>query len=294
MSKNSASEIKLENDVTIYTESYGDKTNKPILLLHGAGNSRLNWSEDFCKKLSNEGFYVIRMDSRDAGLSKKFPFGNPGYGLMDLVHDVIGVLDHFEIQKINVVGVSQGAALTQLLAIHYPERVASICLISSTPGGPGHDANDLPSATEEITAIFNDPNPSQPDWKNKEEVVNYLIEAERPFGGSIFDEEFTRRIASDTYDQMSELVATQVTNPFMIDAGDPWRDKLAKITVPTLVVHGSEDPFFPVEHGKALAQEIPNARLLIVDGMGHANISKSVWDLLIENIKKLVEGQPNG
>jgi pimeloyl-ACP methyl ester carboxylesterase len=288
MTKNLAHEIKLENDVTIYTESYGDKADKPILLLHGAGNSMLNWSEDFCEKLSNEGFYVIRMDSRDAGRSKKYPLGNPGYGLMDLARDVIGVLDNLHIQKINLVGVSQGAAITQLLAIHYPARVASICLISATPGGPGHATGDLPSMTSEIAALFSGPGPSDPDWSSEEEVVNYLVEAERPFSGSAFDEELTRHMATDTFNLVPEL-ANQLTNPYMIDAGDPWRKRLAEIGVPTLIVHGSEDPLFPLEHGKALAKEIPHANLLVIDGMGHANMPRSAQGVLIENIKELIK-----
>ena len=288
MSKNFSDEIQLDNDITIYLEAYGDKTNKPILLLHGAGNSMFNWSEVFCEKLSNEGFYVMRMDSRDAGRSKKFPLGSPGYELMDLVRDVVGVLDHLEIQKINVVGVSQGAAVTQLLAINYPERIASICLISSTPGGPGHAASGLPSMTSEIAAIFSDPNPSEPDWSNKQEVVEYLVEAERPFAGSTFDEETTRQAASDTFDHVPQL-ANQLTNPYMIGAGEPWRSSLKDITASALVVHGSEDPLFPLAHGEALSQEIPNAKLLVIDGMGHANVPSSNWELLIKNLKELVQ-----
>lgn len=287
MIKNSTFEINLENNIKIFAESYGDKADTAILLLHGAGNSRLNWDAGFCEKLSQENLYVIRMDSRDAGRSQKFPLGSPGYELMDLVRDVIGVLDHLEIPRINIVGVSQGAATTQLLAIHYPERVSSICLISSTPGGPGHEATDLPGMTEEIVAMFSDPNPVQPNWNSKEDVVNYLIEAERPFGGSIFDEELTRQVATSTFEQTSELV-NQLTNPYMIGVGEPWRNKLSEIKVPTLVIHGSEDPFFPLEHGKTLAREIPKANLLVIDGMGHANIPRSTWNILIESLKDLV------
>lgn len=293
MTKNSTFEINLENNVKIFAESYGDKTDTPILLLHGAGNSRLNWDAGFCEKLSQKGFYVIRMDSRDAGRSQKFPLGNPGYELIDLVRDVVGVLDHLEITKANVVGVSQGAAATQLLAIHYPERISSICLISSTPGGPGHEATDLPGMSEEIIAMFSDPNPAQPNWDSKEEVVNYLIEAERPFGGSIFDEELTRQVATNTFEQTSEL-PNQLTNPYVIGVGEPWRDRLAEINMPVLVVHGSEDPFFPLEHGKALAREIPKAKLLVIDGMGHANIPRSVWNMLIQSLKDLVSGTSDG
>lgn len=287
MSKNLSEEIKLGNDVTIFIEAFGDKTNEPVLLLHGAGNSMLNWHKGFCEKLSSEGYYVIRMDSRDAGRSKKFPLGNPGYEIMDLVHDVIGVLDHLNIQKINTVGVSQGSAVTQLLGIHYPERMNSICLISSTPGGPGHATNDLPSMTSEIAAIFNQA-PSEPDWRNKQEVVDYLVEAERPFAGSTFDEEITRQTAADAFDLVPKL-ANQLTNPYMIGAGHPWRTKLKEISVPALIVHGSEDPFFPVEHGKALSQEIPNASLLVIKGMGHANIPRSAYDVLIKNLKELIQ-----
>jgi len=288
MIEHSAKTIELENNVNIYTETFGAPTGIPLLLLHGAGNSMLNWSDGLCEKLSNEGFYVVRMDSRDAGRSTKFPLGNPDYGLMDLVQDVARVLDHLNIKKAIVAGVSQGAAVTQLLAIHYPVRVSSICLISATPGGPGHDASDLPGMTKEIAAVFSDPKPSEPNWRNKQEVVDYLVEAERPFGGTAFDEALTRQMATSTYDLVPEL-AYQLTNPYAISAGESWRGRLKEITVPALIVHGSEDPLFPLEHGKALSREIPNAALLVIKGMGHANIPKSAWNVLIEAIKKLAK-----
>lgn len=115
-------------------------------------------------------------------------------------------------------------------------------------------------------------------------MANYLVEGERPFaGGGIFDEDWMRETARNVFDRTRNLAA-QLTNPFLIDAGSPWREKLATITVPALIIHGTTDPLFPLAHGEALAREIPNATLLPLKEVGHAQLPLDIWDIVTNNI----------
>jgi len=273
------------NGVELATETFGDASNPALLLIQGAGNSMISWGDEFCQKLADGGRFVIRFDNRDAGRSTSYETGKPGYNLRDLEADALGVLDAFGIEKAHVLGMSQGAAIAQLLAIDHPERLKTITLVSGTPGGPGHNAADLPGMTDEITKIFNgEAGPAEPDWNDRDSVANYLTEGERPFaGGATFDENWFRTVSGKIFDRSLNL-ASQLTNPFMLDAGEPWREKLSSITTPTLVIHGAHDPAFPIEHGEALAKEIPGATLVRIEDMGHAHIVPALWPELAKAI----------
>ena len=130
------------NGVDLAVESFGDRADPAILLIHGAGSSLLNWEEEFCERLAAGRRFVIRYDLRGAGRSVA-----PGaYSLRDLVADAVGLLDHLGLETAHVLGMSLGGAVAQLLALDHPERVASLILASTTPGGPGHPQPDLPGS----------------------------------------------------------------------------------------------------------------------------------------------------
>jgi len=257
------------NGVELCAETFGDPADTPLLLMHGAGHSMLAWNEEFVRRLASGGRYVIRYDSRDAGRSTVFPVGEPSYDLRDLVTDAAGLLEALHLPPAEIVGMSQGAAVAQLLALDHPDRVATLALASSTPGGPGHDQPDLPPITEALLAVFAESAP-EPDWKDRAAVVEWLVEGERPFAAASrpFDTAAMHAWAARVVDHARDIAA-QVTNPFLIDAGAPWRDRLGAITAPTLVLHGTEDPLFPLEHGRVLAAEIPGARFLAMERTGH-------------------------
>ncbi|WP_412538837.1 alpha/beta hydrolase [Longispora sp. K20-0274] len=268
------------NGVELCVESFGVPTDPAILLIHGAGHSLLAWEDDFVGRLVAGGRYVTRFDSRDAGLSTTFPVGEPGYGLADLVTDAAGVIAGLGLTGgAHVVGMSQGAAVSQLLALDHPDLVASLTLASSTPGGPGHDQPDLPGMTEELRAVFAADPGTGPDWTDEAAVIEYLVGAERPFMAE-FDEDAVRRQSARIVGRSSDIAA-QLTNPFLIDAGAPWRDRLGRISAPTLVLHGAEDPLFPLAHGRALAAEIPGARFLELARTGHEVFPRSQWDVVV-------------
>ncbi|TDC98089.1 alpha/beta hydrolase [Actinomadura sp. 7K507] len=272
------------NGVELCVEVFGDPADPAVLLIHGAGHSLPAWDEEFAGRLAAGGRRVIRYDSRDAGRSTAYPAGSPAYGLRDLVADAAALLDVLAITAAHVVGMSQGAAVAQLLALDHADRVASLTLASSTPGGPGHHHPDLPEMSQEIQELFAT-GPAEPDWSDRTEVIDYLVEAERPFAAHSrpFDRDGMRAAAERVVDRTADIAA-QLTNPYMLDAGEPWRGRLGQVGAPTLVFHGTEDPFFPPAHGHALATEIPNARFIPLEGTGHEVFPRHQWDTVIPTI----------
>ena len=166
-------------------------------------------------------------------------------------------------------------------ALDHPDRVASLTLASSTPGIPGEEARDLPGVSDELKVAFAN-QPPQPDWADRAAVIDYLVEAERPYAARSrpSDEAAMRDLAGRVFDRSANIAAS-LTNPFMVDAGDPWRQRLGGVAVPTLVVHGTEDPVFPYGHALALAQEIPGAELLALEQTGHEYFPRATWDLVV-------------
>lgn len=272
------------NEIELAVETSGSPADPAILLIHGGGHSLLNWDEEFVTRLAAAGRYVIRYDSRDAGRSTGSPAGAPAHNLRDLVSDAASLIEALGLECAHVVGMSQGAAVAQLLALDHPGRVASLTLASSTPGGPGHEHDDLPQMSTELQELFATEQ-AAPDWSDREAVIAYLVEAERPFAAHSrpFDEEAMRRLAERVADRTIDIAA-QLTNPFLLDAGEPWRHRLGRIEAPTLVLHGTEDPFVPFGHGRALAAEIPGAHLIAMEQTGHEVFPPHLWDLLIPAI----------
>jgi pimeloyl-ACP methyl ester carboxylesterase len=234
---------------------------------------------ELCERLAAGRRFVIRYDSRDAGRSVTYEPGAPRYTLRDLIADVVGLLDRFGLASAHLVGMSGGASIAQLVALDHPDRVASITLASSTPGLPGDETRDLPAPSAELAE------PPQPDWADRAAVIDYLVEVERPYAARSrpFDEVAMRDLAGRVVDR-SVNIAANVTNPFIVDSGDPWRQRLGELAAPTLVIHGTEDPLFPFDHARALAEEIPAAELLALEHTGHEYFPRATWDLVVPAI----------
>lgn len=284
------------NGAELSAELFGDPADPAILLIHGGGHSLLNWDEEFVQRLAAGGRHIIRYDSRDAGRSTTYPVGAPPYDLGDLVADAAALIDGLGLSTAHIVGMSQGAAIGQLLALHHPHRVATLTLASSTPGGPGHEHPDLPPMSDRLASFFTEAE-TEVDWSDRDAVIASLVEGERPFAAASrrFDEEGTRRLAARAVDR-AHSIAAQSTNPFLLGAGEPWRDRLGQISAPTLVIHGAEDPLLPIEHGRALAAEIPGARLLVLDETGHEVFPRARWDRVVPAIlahTAVEEGRPS-
>lgn len=268
------------NGVDLCVQTFGESTDPAILLIMGAAGSMDYWETAFCERLAAGSRYVIRYDNRDTGRSSSYETGKPAYTFTDLVTDAAGLLDALELSPAHLVGVSMGGAIAQTLTVERPERVASAVLISTCSIEPSD--TELPPASDAVRAVFDAP-PLEPDWTDRAAVVDYLVEGEVPFLGPVRGDDATKRaIAGRVFDRTVNVASSQ-TNHWILD-GDPVRGKLADVTAPTLVMHGTEDPLFPYEHGQALAAAIPGARLLRLEGVGHEVPPRAVWDTVVPAI----------
>jgi pimeloyl-ACP methyl ester carboxylesterase len=268
------------NGVELCTESFGDPADPPILLVMGTGGSMLWWEEGFCRMLADGRQFVIRYDHRDTGRSVTYEPGHPGYTGDRLVADAAGVLDAYAIPAAHLVGVSAGGAFAQLLALDFPDRVLSLVLISTSPAltvQPG-----LPSPTEEFGRFMAT---VKVEWSNPESVTNYLVDYMRVLGGGQrpFDETAACELARREVERASNFAAAQ-NHDALADEGRS-RVPLSSTEVPTLVIHGTADPMFPIEHGEALAEAIPGAGLLPLEGAGHG-VDRADWKAIVRAILK--------
>lgn len=269
------------NGVDLCVETFGGPGDPAILLIGGAAASMDYWDDRFCQLLAGGGRFVIRYDNRDTGRSVSYPAGEPGYTLGDLIGDALGVLDVFGLVRAHIVGISMGGGIAQHIGVRHPERVASLTLISTSPAGPGGaDRPELPPPTEEIRALFADP-PPRPDWADRAATIDYLVAGDRAFAGDgVLDLEEARALAGRVYDRTRDIAASQ-SNHWIIDGPELVRSQLTDIRVPTLILHGTDDPLFPYGHGEALATEIPGARLVALPRTGHQMPPPQVWDVAV-------------
>ena len=260
------------NGVELCTESFGRPGDPPILLIMGIGASMLWWEEGFCRMVAEGGRFVIRYDNRGTGRSVTSEPGRPEYTGADLIADAAGVLGAYGIPAAHVVGASAGGAVAQLLALGYPDRVLSLVLISTSPATPGE--RGLPSATERYRRFVAS---AEVDWSDEGSVVGYLVDYARVLAGGSrpFDEAATRELVLRDLERAHDIAASE--NHGLAAEGETPRGPLSSIAVPTLVIHGTDDPMFPLAHGEALAREISGARLLVLEAAGHG-IERADWE----------------
>ncbi|MCT9929867.1 alpha/beta fold hydrolase [Planotetraspora sp. A-T 1434] len=264
------------NGVNLCVETFGSPRAPAILLISGAAASMDWWDAEFCRRLAAGGRFVIRYDHRDTGRSVGCPPGAPGYSGLDLAGDAVALIDLLAAGRAHVVGLSMGGGIGQYVAINHPGRVATLTLMS-TSSGP---ADDLPAMADRLKAAFADPVPD-PDWADPDAVVDYLVESQRPFAGpDSFDEADVRATARRVVERTVSLESSQ-KNHWLIDGGADIRPRLGEIAAPTLVIHGTEDPFFPPGHAHALKREIPGAELLLLDGIGHQPPPRPTWNHVV-------------
>jgi pimeloyl-ACP methyl ester carboxylesterase len=188
------------------------------------------------------------------------------------------VLDAYEIPAAHVVGVSAGGALAQLFALDFADRVLSLVLMSTSPALPGD--RGLPPCTERYARFLATVGV---DWSDDISVIEYLVDYSRALAGGQrpFDETAVRALARRDVARTRNIAAAQ--NHDAIPDGNRSREPLSSITAPTLVIHGTADPMFPLEHGEALAEEIPGARLLTLERAGHG-VDRADWESIVSAI----------
>ena len=260
--------------IELCVETFGESGDPAVLLIGGAASSMDWWDDEFCRRLAAGGRYVVRYDHRDTGRSTSFPAGEPPYSDVDLAHDALGVLDALGLHRAHLVGLSMGGALAQRIAVERPHRVLSLTLIATSTVPPAHD----------VTVSDAEPGRPAPNWADRRCAVENLVTDARRLGGLFTaDEPHLRRLAERVFDRTQDMAASQA-NHFCCAEGPPVRDRLSRITAPTLVLHGTLDPFFPAEHARTLAAEIPGARLVWLEGVGHEFPPAAVWAQVIDEI----------
>ena len=267
------------NGVQLCAETFGDRRDPAVLLIMGSAASMDWWEEELCELIAAGGRFVIRYDHRDTGRSVSYPPGEPGYTGSDLVRDALGVLDALGVECAHLVGVSMGGAIAQVIALDHPQRAAALALISTSFADRDH--SDLPGISEETAARLAI---AQPEWADRVAVIDYLVELQRACASDSapFEEVAVRRVAARMIDRTTDIEAA-LTNHDLIDPGDPPRRRLEEVAIPTVVIHGRDDPMFPFEHGRALAEAIPSAELLPLEGVGH-ELPRRSWDLVVPAI----------
>lgn len=254
----------------------------------GLASQMLLWEEDFCEKLAGCGFRVIRYDNRDVGhstilresappkrwqLAVRDPRGAP-YTLEELADDAAGLLDHLGIKAAHVVGASMGGMIAQLLAVRHPQRVLSLVSIFSTTGNRRVGRPHPRQALRMLRRVSSD----------REGYIEDHLRTYREIGSSAFgfDEAGRRELAGRMYDRGIHPAGSARQIAAIVTAKDR-SSELRKIRVPTTVIHGDADPLVNVSGGRATAEAIPDAELLIIPGMGH-DLSRRVWPQVIDAI----------
>lgn len=286
------------NGLNIEYEEFGDRRARPLLLIMGLGAQMVLWHEDFCKQLAARGHRVIRFDNRDVGKSTSLDhLGVPNvvaalgatltrqpikapYLLRDMAADAVGLLDALRVDKAHIVGASMGGMIAQALAIEFPSRVLTLTSIMSSTGNP-----ELPPATPAAMSVLLAPPPT-----SRDEAIERSVTVFRTIGspGFEFDEAEVRRRAALSFDRGFNPAGT-VRQLVAVLASGSRKQALTAVRVPTLVVHGEDDPLVPFAAGQDTAAAIPGAQLLAIAGMGH-DLPKAIWPQLIEAISALAAG----
>ena len=277
-------------EVELCVQTFGEADAPPLLLIAGAHCAMDWWFDDFCIALAGGGRFVIRYDHRDTGQSVSYPPGQPGYGFDQLTQDAVRLLNVFRIERAHVIGISMGGGIAQRLALDAPERVATLALLSTSPGvRPGAPFyGDLPPMDTELMQHFM--NPPRPDYADLDSVVESVVLSQRRLtGAGHFDEARVRGVAEWIVARTTSMPATQM-NHALLEPGPDYRERLREIDVPTLVAHGTVDPLFPLGHGQALAAEVPGAQLLPLEGVGHQMPPEPAWPELTAALLRLSAG----
>ncbi|QZY28576.1 alpha/beta fold hydrolase [Nocardioides coralli] len=271
-------------EIELCVDEYGDQDDPVVVLVAGAAQSMDWWDPAFCAAIAAGGRRVVRYDHRDTGASTTRPRGRPDYPGSALGDDLTGLVTSLRAGPAHLVGMSMGGGLAQAVALRRPDLVSALTLVATSAVG-GVDHATLPGPEPRVAAVFDDP-PPDPDWDDQSQVVEWLVAGERVFGGSLFDETRTRRVAETAVERSIDPGAA-ANHWLVVGDGDGEPLDVRRISCPTLVVHGTEDPFFPLPHGEALAAAVPGARLLVVEGMGHEAPPPAAWDTVVPRMLEL-------
>jgi pimeloyl-ACP methyl ester carboxylesterase len=286
-------EIARVGDVELAYERFGDPSRPALLLVMGLATQMLGWREAFCAQLAERGFHVIRYDNRDVGRSTRFSAHRPpttrelilrdaraaAYTLADMADDGVGLLDHLGIARAHVVGASMGGMIAQTMAVRHPDRVLTLVSIMSNTG-----ARWSGQPSPRLYGILLKRAPA-----DREGFVERQVEVLRRIGSPGFprDEDDLRQMATMSFERGHDPAAAGRQLAAILASGDRT-EALRRLNVPTVVVHGSDDPLIDVSGGKATAAAIPGAELVLIEGMGH-DLPRALWLRFVDLIAQSAE-----
>ena len=276
------------NGLELEYETFGDPHHPPLLLIMGFRTQMIGWDEELCEQLAAAHFYVLRFDNRDVGLSSKIeggPVPNVGaamkgdlssasYTLAEMADDAVALLEALGLPAAHVVGASMGGMIAQLVAIRHPGRALSLCSIMSTTGDPAV-GQPTPAA---MSSLFS------PVAVDREGFIAGCLATWKVLRspGFPWDEPRLRARAGRGYDRC--FYPPGAARQFVAVLASPDRTRaLGALTLPTVVIHGAEDPLVTPSGGEATARAVPGAELLIIPGMGH-DLPAEVWPRVVAAI----------
>jgi pimeloyl-ACP methyl ester carboxylesterase len=278
------------NGIEIAYETFGDRDHPPLLLVMGLATQMLAWHDDFCQALVESGFFVVRFDNRDIGLSTHLHDAPPpdvlaaltgdhssaSYRLEDMADDSAALLDALEVDSAHVVGASMGGMIAQTMAIRHPSRVRSLTSIMSTP------SPHIGAATQEAIAVL-----LSAPATSREEAVQRALSTYEVVGSPGFptDEQWLADVAGRAYERAHDPkgVGRQLV---AIHASGDRTEALAEVSAPTLVVHGTADPLVQLPGGEATAKAVPGAELMVLEGMGH-DLPRALWPQIVGAVAEI-------
>ena len=277
------------NGLHIWTESFGNHLHAPILLIAGAGAQSIFWEDEFCQRLADSERFVVRYDNRDTGLSDSVDFESSPYTINDMAADAIAILDAYDLTAAHMVGASGGGLICQVLALEHRRRVLTISALISSPLGTGSNElpnsgyGDLPPPTTEFLEQLQDFVGEVPE--DRDAFIDWTLRKYEAISGSleVFDKKAKAERAELEFARARNLQAMNNHALAVNISPVSGRALLGGLDVPTLVVHGTEDPLLPYAHGRAIAETIPGAKLLTIEKMGH-DLPRPAWSQIIKAI----------
>lgn len=283
------------NNIQIEYDTFGNPTDPALLMVMGLGAQMIAWDEVLCEKLASTGLFVIRYDNRDVGLSSHFrEAGEPdmealvmallsgsdtglAYTLDDMAADGIALLDALDIPAAHICGASMGGMIAQAMAINHPQRILSLTSIMSSTGNP-----ELPPANPEAMAALGSERKDDP-----EHAAQRAVEISGIIGSPGFtrDEARIRRKALESYNRGHDPAGVMRQMAAIMAHGDR-RAGLQQLTLPCLVIHGTDDPLVPLTGGIDTHESIKGSTLLEIPGMGH-DLPVGIWDQVVGAIAEL-------
>ncbi len=286
------------NGIQIEYDTFGDRADRPLLMVMGLGAQMTAWPRGFCEQLAEAGHYVVRFDNRDVGLSEKFDAAGipdiPGmmmkaaageavtapYTLDDMADDGFGLLDALDIERAHICGASMGGMIAQAMAIRAPRRLKSVTSIMSSTGN-----RELPPAKPEAMAAL-----MSPPGQNRDEMITRAISVSRTIGSPAYPatEAEIRERSLEAFERSFYPVGV-ARQMAAVAAHGNRKPALEKLSIPALVIHGRADPLVPLEAGLDTHAALRGSKLLVIDGMGH-DLPRQVWPQIVAGVAALTTG----